>query len=657
MPPYTKNMKRSKRFETARSADYHRQIDPEREKQSDRHDVLAALARRAFETGDAARAAVLLARAAELRPDSVEYLANLGMVLASQGRLDEAIGALRRAVAFQPDSPEALNNLGAALKEKKQFDEAIALFRRAVSLRPDYPEAIYNLGVALQELDRPEEAIAAFRQAVALRPNFAKAYNNLGCILFEQTRLSDAAEAYQRAVQAKPDFADAWHGLGCVYQELGNREQATAHYHRALAIEPNLASTRYNLGRIAQEEGRADEAITHYTKAWSLQPDLVEAANNLAVLLQREERWEAAKQVLTDALRSRPDYANTHNNLGNVFQDLGRYDDAIASYRRALSLQMDYPEAAWNLGLLRLAGGHLADGWPGYEARLRMAGAMIDSGHAQPPWDGSDLNGRTILLHAEQGYGDTLQFIRYAPMVRDRGGRVLLRCPSALHRLLEGQLGIERIVGSHEALPAFDVRCPLPSLPGRFKTTLQSIPTDVPYIRVERTLEAQWQARLSRESGKLKIGLAWAGNPTHVRDKHRSMPLAALAPLARFAPDVRFISLQKGEPAGQARMPAAPIQLLDYTSELNDFADTAALIANLDLVIAVDTAIVHLAGALAKPVWVLLAIPTDWRWMLDRQDSPWYPTARLFRQPKRGDWETPLAQVVDALADLLGRGV
>jgi tetratricopeptide (TPR) repeat protein len=614
---------------------------------SDQPDVLATQARQAFVAGDAAAAAKLLARAAELKPDAVEYHANLGMVLANLGRIDEAVAAFRRALALNPNSPEVLNNLGAALRDKKQLDEAVALFGQALALRAEYPECLYNLGVALQEQGKLEEAISVFQRVIALRPDFARAYNNLGLILFKRERISEADLAYRRAVELKGDSADAWHGLGCVCQQMGKRAEAVGHYQRALALRPDLADAHYNLGHIARDEGREEEAIAHYTAAWSLQPDLIEAPNNLALLLAKRERWDEAVEVLRDALRAQPGFATTHNNLGHVLQDMGRHGDAIAAYDKAIQLQSDYADAEFNRGLLLLANGQLPEGWRGYEARLRVPGHVADRDYAQPPWDGSELAGRTILLHAEQGYGDTIQFIRYAPLAAARGGRVLLVCPRGLHRLIEGRLGIEHVFATHDPLPAFDVHCPLPSLPERFGTTIETIPSQIPYLGADETLEMRWRERMSREPGGLKVGLAWAGNPAHPKDRHRSVPMSGLAPLSEAASEVRFVSLQVGQGADQSRF--APFDLLDWTGELTDFADTAALVANLDLVIAADTAVVHLAGAMGKPMWVLLGLPTDWRWMLGREDSPWYPTARLFRQSARGDWESVLNRVAEEL--------
>jgi len=366
---------------------------------------------------------------------------------------------------------------------------------------------------------------------------------------------------------------------------------------------------------------------------------------NVGIILQELDRWEESAAVLRQALRAKPDSAHAQNSLGNALLQLGQMDEAFDAYRRALALQPDFPEAIWNLSMVLLTTGRLKEGWPYYEARRTARTVARLQSFPQPEWTGEPLPGGTILLHAEQGYGDTLQFVRYAPMVHERSGaRVLLQCPRSLHRLLRGRLAIEHFLGGGDTLPTFDVHCPVLSLPGIFETSLDTIPNQVPYLLPDPADVSAWRERLAREPGRLKVGFSWSGNPDHANDRNRSLPLAAFGSLARSG-DVTFVSLQKGQGAAQAGAPPPGMRLLDWASELNDFADTAALVANLDLVISVDTAVVHLCGATGRPVWVLLPTPADWRWMMHRADSPWYPTARLFRQPTRGDWAGCLKQL------------
>ncbi|HEY8750745.1 MAG TPA: tetratricopeptide repeat protein, partial [Tepidisphaeraceae bacterium] len=337
-------------------------------------------------------------------------------------------------------------------------------------------------------------------------------------------------------------------------------------------------------------------------------------------------------------------YAEAFNNLGNIYQERQQPVEAIAAYERALTLNPAYAEAELALGSTLLLAGDFARGWPLYEARWKVAGRSANRGLTQPMWDGGDLNGRSILLHAEQGLGDTIQFIRYVPAVRAKGARqVKVLCPPVLARLLEGQLGIDLVVSDESALPPFDVHFPLVSLPRILGTNLETILAPVPYLSADPARVEFWRRRLNMLTPARNVGLVWAGSASHLNDHNRSIPLAKMGPLAQ--PGIRFISLQIGEPALQARLPIPGMGLVDWTDELDDLAQTAALIVNLDLVITVDTAVAHLAGALSKRVWLMLPAAPDWRWMWGRSDSPWYPTMKLFRQPSRGDWPTVIRQI------------
>jgi len=329
---------------------------------------------------------------------------------------------------------------------------------------------------------------------------------------------------------------------------------------------------------------------------------------------------------------------------------MGRIDEAIAACRQAIALNPDYAEFHFNLALSLLTSGDFQQGWEEYEWRWKCKEFPSPArDFAQPQWDGCPLEGRTLLLHTEQGHGDALQFIRYFPLVEQRGGKILIECYAELQRLFRTTAGRCQVVVRGQPLPAFDLHSPLLSLPRVFGTNLANIPNTVPYLRADPEDAGRWQRRLADDSALVKVGLAWAGRPTHTNDRNRSIKLARLAPLGQL-PGVRFFSLQKGEVAAEAKTPPPGMELVDWTEELKDFAETAALIANLDLVVAVDTAVVHLAGAMGKPVWVLLPFGSDWRWLLERQDSPWYPSMRLFRQSRIGDWDSVIARVVEALS-------
>lgn len=633
--------------------------------EGERDDMLEALAQVMFQKGDAEGATEILHRSVQLKPDNYEHLANLGMVLATRRQFGQAIEYLRRAIALRPNSPELLNNLGAALKEIEKLDEAVGAFDRAIALKPGYAEAHYNRGVALQQQLKWEPAKEAFERAISLRQNYLPALINLGAVLLKLNQSQAGKTAYRQALEINADHADAWYGLGAALQQMGRNDEAIDHYHRALALRPDFADAAYNLGKAAADSGRSDEAIAFFQKARELRPDFTEASNSLALALKDKERWDEALQVLGEALRLKPDDPSLHINLGTVLLDLDRFDEALAAHCKALEIEPNNALAMWNKAMVLLATGKLKEGFEAYEARLRVKDLIPDPDYGKPKWDGSDLNGRTIFLHAEQGFGDTIQFARYIPMLHASDCRVIVQCPRPLHSLLEGQLPIEQLLGGGDPLPEFDVHCSLPSLPYRFGTTLDTIPADVPYLRADPRRVDEFAERIRRgdkETGRqgaqtqvvspspLKVGLAWAGNPLHRQDKHRSIPFNVLSPLFDL-PDIRFFSLQKG-PAAEA-LPSEISNLTDWTADLNNFGDTAALIANLDLVIAVDTVVVHVAGAMRKPAWVLLAVPTDWRWMLDRPDTPWYPSLRLFRQPRRHDWTSIINKVVEELRRLV----
>ena len=464
-------------------------------------------------------------------------------------------------------------------------------------------------------------------------------------------RLQEAETLYSQVLDQQPNHADAMQLLGVLYNQTARPAEALSLLQRAIQLNQNRPDYYNNLGLVLAGQRRWDAAIHAFEKALLLRRDFAQAHNNLGNVQAELGRFVDAIQSLQSALALEPEYPDAHHNLGNVYQSLHDGERAIAYYRRALELRPGDPELRVALASTFLLRGDFEQGLPLYEARWETAlGAAMARGFTQPLWDGSVLGGRRILLHAEQGLGDTIQFIRYAPLVREKGGVVSVLCPPELQRLLRGQLGIEQVVSDLQSLPPFDVRCPLLSLPRVMRTTLKSIPATVPYLKADSALASQWRRRLDVSKAGPKVGLVWAGSQRHRKDHHRSITPEQLAPLAQI-PEVQFVSLQKDNPSSKP-----PFELLDWTAELIDLADTAALVANLDLIISVDTAVAHLAGALAKPVLLLLPFAPDWRWMWDRADSPWYPTMRLIRQSSRGNWQSAIARAVQALRPLTGGG-
>jgi Tfp pilus assembly protein PilF len=492
------------------------------------------------------------------------------------------------------------------------------------------------------------EAQSLLRQILAQKPDHPDALHLLGLIAHRLGHHGPAIDLLQRALLALPQAADIHANLGAVLATIGQFEQAIEQYRQALALDPNHADAHNNLGTALGRTGRRAEAEAEFRRALELRPQFPEAINNLGIAIRDQGRPQEALPYFHQAIALRPNYAEAYNNLGATVERFGGQEEVVAAYRKALALRPDYPEAQFNLGLSLLLQGDFAHGWPLYDARRGMMDSSVRRDFAQPLWDGSPLEGRRILLHAEQGHGDTIQFARYVPMVTARGGETIVQCQPALVRLLRAQGIFGQVVAQGEPEPPFDLQCPLMSLAGVFGTTLDSIPRSNPYIRADRQLVDQWRQRLAPFEGKLKIGIAWAGNATHIFDRDRSLPIAAFAPLAEVD-CAQFFSLQKGPAAEQCKSAPERMNLVDFSDLLGDFADTAALIENLDLVLAVDTAIVHLAGAMGRPAWVLLPFAPDWRWMLNRADSAWYPTLRLFRQMSRGDWQPAIAQITEEL--------
>lgn len=495
-----------------------------------------------------------------------------------------------------------------------RLHEAESLLRQILGQKPDHPDALHLLGLIAHHGGHHEAAIELLRRAIVGLPEAADLYANLGAVLGSLRRYDQAIEQYRRALALDPGHPDAHNNLGNAFARTSQRSEAEAEFRRALELRSPFPEAINNLGLVIRDQGRSQEAVSYFHQAIAL----------------------------------RPNYAEAYNNLGATLERLGRHPESMAAYHQALARWPDFAEAQFNLGLSLLLQGDFEQGWPLYDARRRMIDASVARDFAQPLWDGAPLGGRRILLHAEQGHGDTIQFVRYVPMVAARGGQVIVQCQPALVRLLASQETFGQVIAQGEAPPAFDVQCPLMSLARIFRTTLQNIPTPIPYIRPEQPLVEQWRRRLAPYGDKMKIGLAWAGSAVHIFDRDRSFPLSALAPLAQVK-GARFFSLQKGPEAAQAKSPPAGLDLVDHSDLLNDFADTAALIESLDLIIACDTAVVHLAGAMGKPAWVMLPFAPDWRWMLNRADSPWYPTLRLFRQPTSVDWVTPIEQARQAL--------
>ena len=567
-----------------------------------------------------------------------------------QGKLPQAEQLYSQVLAVRPDYFEALHMLGLVKLQRGDLVGALQLMTEALKARPKSPEVLLNYGIVLNALGRYEDALGFFDLVLSVKRRSIEALNNRGAVLERLGRNEEALECFQQALAIKSGHSDALYNQASVLRKIGRNEEALKSFDRVLAIRPDYVKAYSNRGMTLEALGRRDEALASYDKALALDPNFVEALNNRGNALLNNGQVEAALGCYERALAADPFHAEVLANRGNALAALGRHEEALASCHRACGIVPNYVNAQWHSALLKLRLGDYAGGLPQYEWRWqREENAKHRHNFAQPLWLGeTPVAGKTILVHHEQGFGDTIQMARYAPLLVEQGARVILGVQPPLKSLF-AQMGegIE-VIGSGEPIPPFDLHCPLMSLPLAFHTELATIAANVPYVTVPRERIEQWNERLPPRQG-LRVGIAWSGNATHRDDHNRSIAFARLAPLFDIA-GVQFLSLQKDPRAADAELLAAEPRLVDLTRQFGDFSDTAAAVAAMDLVIAVDTSVAHLAGALGKPVWVLLPLCPDWRWLIDRDDSPWYPTARLFRQPAIGDWDSVVARVGGALA-------
>lgn len=617
------------------------------------------------------------AAALRAEPGDVQTLVRRGNTLLALRRHDDALASFDRALAVSPLVLDALCNRGSALRALGRFDEALDTYDRALMVEPRSFESWFNRGLVLRELGRPADALPCFDRALAIRPGMAAIAAERGRALVALGRYGEALAAYDEVIAADPARVDALHDSAVALARLGRADEALMRCERVLALDPLHARALASRGDALLQLERYGDALDSYARALAIEPHSAETLCNRGTALRFLKRfdealascnaalacdgrfahaWMARGGVLRDlhrhdeaaasldrALALRPDHAANWLDRGNLHADMAQMDDARAAYDRAIALHPGYVDAHVARASLHLMAGEFARGWPEYEWRLRDARlARHDRPFTQPSWRGdAPLDGKTLLIHAEQGVGDTLQFCRYVPLAAARGARVVFEVAPPLRTLMASLHGAADVIARGAPLPPFDCRAPLLSLPLAFRTDEASIPRAAAYLHADPQRTREWDASLGARR-RPRIGLAWAGDPAHPNDHNRSIDLARLAPL--FDLDIDWVSLQKlVREHDEALLATVPVRRVD--DELGDFADTAALIGAIDLVIAVDSAVAHLAGALGHPVWLLLPDPPDWRWMRARTDSPWYPSARLFRQPAPGKW----ADVIDAV--------
>ena len=604
--------------------------------------------------GRAEEAIIFFRRVAELDPGRGDARNNLGCALRDLGRLDEAGASFREAVRLDPDHPMALSSLVHLLSGREKHGELVEVLQDVIRLRPEGLQTRLWLGEALMRLERFNEAVSCFEAAIAVAPDSPGAHDGQGRALAGLRRFDEAVVCFQRSLDVKPDQPHIHHNLGCALRDLARLEEAEASFREAVRLDPGHPMALASLSRLLTRQLRHGELAEALEDAVRRSPDGAEARLWLGDVLARLERFDEAVARFEAAVALAPDSHRAHNGLGSALGLVGRFEEALTCYERAIRLAPDVATAHLNRSLVWLMHGDYARGWPEYDWRLQEK-AYSPRSLPGARWRGEPLVGRTILLHAEQGLGDTLQFVRYAPLVKQRGSRVMVECQRSLVRLVETCRGVEPGDPARDA--ATGVRLPLPApQPAR---RLRHEPGDGPRVgpvphRRPRAV-AQWGERLGPIKG-LRVGIAWQGEPKHPRDRSRSFPLPLYETLARVN-GVRLISLQRGAGVEQLRALGdrfPVIGLGDLVNwELKEMWDTPAIMMNLDLVIAPDSAPAHLAGALGVPVWIPLSFIPDFRWMLGREDSPWYPTARLFRQGRAGGWDEPFDRMAEALAAMV----
>lgn len=616
---------------------------------------------------------------------SFNQIFNEAHTLLESGRLEASRKRFTSLLDAGQPHPAVLQSLARIDLRKKDYGAALPHIERALSLAPDDPTNHYYHGVARMMLGEPDKAAAAFRQSIRLKPDLMDAHYHLARILknsgdihgaiaaFENAarlntaipdipydlantymaagRLEEAIGCYRRAVGLDPEFANAFNNLGVALKNRGDTDAAIRALQKAVALDSGNAEFHNNLGIAYQTRGAVTDAIAHFKKAMELAPDFAEACYNLGFLLQTTNAPQAAVPYYDKALGLKPDFFDAHNNLAVTLHQLGDFPRARAHYDRAVAMQPANDDARWNRSMLLLLNGEFKEGWREFEYRLTQAGWATNYPftHSKPRWDGTPLKGKRLLVHDEQGYGDTLQFIRYLPLAKRLVGRLLFETRRPLASLLRELPGIDEIVvrtSTQRPDVDYDLYIPLLSLPKLFGTGLQNVPFPEGYLQAHPEKAEYWRSKLDK--GGFKVGIVWAGNPEHKNDLNRSCDPEHFKALMDLE-GVRFFSLQKDVSPTDWKHFVHPYGLQDCGKVLNDFSDTAAIVHHLDLIISVDTAVVHLAGAMGKPAWVVLPFVPDWRWLQGRSESPWYRSLRLFRQRSRGDWKTVFQNIKEEL--------
>jgi tetratricopeptide (TPR) repeat protein len=632
--------------------------------QPDNPDILHMLGVLCCQLEDYDSAIKYIRKALRFSPAHSEAYCNLGVALQKKGQLDEAITHYQKAIELNQSFDKAHCNLGNALQEKGHLDEAVAHYQKAIELNPSFAKAYSSLGNALREKGQLDEAMTFCKKAIDIDPSFAEAYCNMGVALRERGQLDKAITYYQKAIELNPSFAEAHCNLGNALREKGHLDEAVAHYQKAIALNPSFTKAYSSLGNALREKGQLDEAMTFCKKAIELNPKSAEAYGNLGNVLQEKGLLDEAIIYYQEALELNPSFAEAYCNLGNISYEKGQLDESIIYYQKALEISPRSEAANFNMSLPLLLSGNFKDGWEKYEQRwkakdfLRKSGFHEPGEFSQPAWDGSSLEGKSIFIYSEQGIGDEIMFASCFQEVIEQADVCTVECDKRLipifSRSFPGGIFIEHIKKSDTysyELPQTDIVIPHGSLPKFLRTDVGAFPRKS-YLVPDADKVQAWRNRLKTLGDGLTVGISWRGGRILRVKRTRSIMLEQWAKIFSLS-GFHYINLQYGDCKEELKEVKEKLGITIHDWEdadpLKDLDDFAAQIAALDLIISVDNSTVHMAGSLGKPVWVLLPFVPDWRWMLNRDDSPWYPNMRLFRQPSPGDWESVIARIVKEL--------
>jgi tetratricopeptide (TPR) repeat protein len=604
------------------------------------------------QAGRAADAEACFRQVLEKFPTHPDALHLLGFVAIATRRDADGIELIKKAIRHNRNNPDYYAHLGAGYSNLGQHREAIESYTGALNLRSDFPGVLYSRANALARLNRLEEALADYERACSLKPDYIDAVNAAGMILHKLGRYAEAERKFVLALRLHPQHPLTLTLRGALMRDLKRFDEALSSLDAAIALRGDVPEALHERGLVFMAICKFAEAIADFERAAALKPDFAEAYSDLGCALFKTRQLEMAAKHFREALKIDPRHVAALINLGAVLVELARPHEGLGCFDRAITIDPDNAEAHVSNAINKLLVGDLQGGWIEFEWRRKYPSPnFVDRWFDKPLWLGAEpIAGRVVLLHNDQGLGDAMQFCRYVPLLKDRGAEIILEIDSPLRELFSRLPGLSLCLTKGDPLPTFDFHCPLTSLPLAFSTTLDTIPAEVPYLR-RAAEEAGPQLGASKRP---RIGLVWSGNPIHLNDHNRSLPFEKLLPLLDGV-EADFVSLQKNPRPEDERWLRQRGDVLDLGPQLHDFSATAAVVAQLDLVISVDTSVVHLAGGLGRPLWILLPYVPDWRWLLDREDSPWYPTARLFRQTATRDWAGVVERVRDALVDRIAR--